>query len=216
MKWIGHLSTIILLQVAFLAIYLQVIGKFPTHELGLAWQAIFAESVDPSADPQKEQAPPPPEIPSYEDLLQERLLASPEIARRIDELSAVKRAVEASQKKLELARGELDNVKAQLETKVTDAIEKARQQGEAKLLELVSAMKPKQAKEVLIADPQEDRVLRMLIQMDPALAEKIFREFKQPADQRTLNGWLDRLGQGDPETQRLRQLLEQTRRQPEA
>jgi hypothetical protein len=73
-------------------------------------------------------------------------------------------------------------------------------------------MKSKQAKEYLVSDPDQDRVLRMIIQMDPASAEKIFREFQQPTDQRTLNGWLDRLGKGDPEAQRLKKLLEETQK----
>ncbi len=214
MKWIGHLSTIILLQGFFLGIYLKVVDRFPSHELGLAWQAIFA---DPSATAEGEksaEAPPPPEIPSYEDLLKERLLASPEIARKIEELQAVRRAVAEDQKKLELARTELRSAKDQLEKKTTTAVDQAREEGEKKLLELVSVMKPKQAKEYLLADPMEDRILRLLIAMDPAAAEKIFREFKQPTDQRTLNSWLDRLGQGDPEAKRLRALLEEVKKQP--
>jgi hypothetical protein len=214
MKWIGHLSTIILLQLVFLGIYLKVVDRFPGDELGLAWQAIFA---DPSASAEGKklaEAPPPPEIPSYEDLLKERLLASPEIARKIEELQAVRRAVAEDQKKLELARTELRGTKEQLEKKINDAVDQARQDGEKKLVDLLSTMKPKQAKEYLLADPMEERVLRMLLTMDPATAEKIFREFKQPADQRTLNSWLDRLGQGDPEAKRLRTLMEQTQKQP--
>jgi septal ring factor EnvC (AmiA/AmiB activator) len=213
-KWIGHLSTIILLQMIFLGIYLKVVDRFPSHELGLAWQAIFADPLAKAEGDKLAEAPPPPEIPSYEDLLKERLLASPEIARKIEELQAVRRAVAEDQKKLELARTELRNAKDQLENKTTTAVDQAREEGEKKLLELVSVMKPKQAKEYLLADPMEDRILRMLIAMDPAAAEKIFREFKQPADQRTLNSWLDRLGQGDPEAKRLRALLEEVQKQP--
>jgi hypothetical protein len=214
MKWIGHLSTIILLQAVFLGIYLKVVDRFPSDELGLAWQSIFADSSASAEGAKTAEAPPPPEIPSYEDLLKERLLASPEIARKIEELQAVRRAVAEDQKKLELARTELRSVKEQLENKTRNAVDEARKNGESKLLELVSMMKPKQAKEYLLADPMEDRVLRLLIEMDPASAEKIFREFKQPADQRTLNSWLDRLGQGDPEAKRLRALLEKTQKQP--
>ncbi|MBY0588692.1 hypothetical protein K2X85_16080 [bacterium] len=214
MKWIGHLSTILLLQGIFLGIYLKVVDRFPSNELGLAWQAIFADRSALADGNKPAEAPPPPEIPSYEDLLKERLLASPEIARKIEELQAVRRAVAEDQKKLDLARSELRRTKEQLENKTQDAIEQARLDGEKKLLELVSTMKPKQAKEYLLADPMEERILRMLITMDPATAEKIFREFKQPADQRTLNSWLDRLGQGDPEAKRLKLLLEQTQKQP--
>ena len=212
MKWIGYISTIILLQILCLGIFLQIFGKLPLHELGLAWQAILAEP--PSAvKPATAETPPPPEIPSYEDLLQERLLASPEIARKIDELNAVRRAVDDDQKKLEVSRKELLAIRNKLENKVQTDIEKARQEGEAKLLELVQTMKPKQARDYLVADSDEDRVLRLLIAMDPASAEKIFREFKQPEEQRKLNGWLDRLGQGDPEAQRLRKLKEDTQKQ---
>ncbi len=214
MKWIGHLSTIILLQAVFLGIYLKVVDRFPSHELGLAWQAIFADPLASAEGEKSAEAPPPPEIPSYEDLLKERLLASPEIARKIEELQAVRRAVAEDQKKLELARTELRNAKDQLEKKTITAFDQAREEGEKKLLELVSVMKPKQAKEYLLADPMEDRILRLLIAMDPAAAEKIFREFKQPTDQRTLNSWLDRLGQGDPEAKRLRALLEEVQKQP--
>lgn len=211
MKWIGYISTIILLQIICLGIFLQIFGKLPWHELGLAWQAILSEP--PSATKAPAETPPPPEIPSYEDLLQERLLASPEIARKIDELNAVRRAVDDDQKKLEVSRKELLAIRTKLENKVQTEIDKARIEGEAKLLELVQTMKPKQARDYLVTDSDEDRVLRLLIAMDPSTAEKIFREFKQPEDQRKLNGWLDRLGQGDPEAQRLRKLKEDTQKQ---
>lgn len=212
MKWIGYLSTVIVLQVLCLGIFLQIFGKFPAHELMLTWQAIVA---DPSSSaPEKPaEATPPTEIPSYEDLLQERLLASPEIARKVEELNAVRRAVDESQQKLELVRAELAKIKGQLEQKTENGIEKARKQGEEKLLELVQTMKPRQAADYLLTDPDENRVLRLIIAMDPSSAEKIFREFKQPEDQRKLNGWLDRLGQGDPEAQRLRKLQEETQKQ---
>jgi hypothetical protein len=106
-KWLGYISTIILLQCLFLGIYLNIVGKFPSRELGLAWQAIFSTPGESSGTEASAEAPPPPELPSYEDLLQERLLASPEIARKIDEFSAVRRAVQDEQTKLESARSEL-------------------------------------------------------------------------------------------------------------
>lgn len=208
MKWIGYISSAVVLNLLFFGIYLVLVGKFPADELGLAWRSIFESSPGPEEKP---KADPPPEIPSYEDLLKERLLKSPEIARKIEELESVRRAVNQERASLEAARKDLGKLASDLEGRLVTAVDKARQEGEMKLLDLVSAMKPKQAKDVLISDTDKDRVLRLILKMDPASAEKIFREFKQPEDQRTLNGWLDRLGQGDPEATRLRKLMEQAK-----
>lgn len=209
MKWIGYISSAVVLNVAFFGIYLWLVGRFPAHELGLAWKAI----VQPPSEPGAEPSPPiPPETPSYEDLLQERLLRSPEIVRKIEELGSVRRAVEQERLRLDSARAQLETLQKSLEGTAATEIDEARRRGEQKLLDLVTAMKPKQAKEALISDPDTDRVLRLILKMDPSSAEKIFREFKQPDEQRTLNGWLDRLGQGDPEAARLRRLMEQAGR----
>lgn len=209
MKWIGYISTILVLQIAFTMVWLYFVGRFPLEGLRVAWQEIRTGKAyeEPPAEPE----PVPPEVPSYEDLLRERLLKSPEISRRIEELEAVRRAMEQERRQLDTARGELAQIKKKLEGQAQTELDKVIAEGEAKLLELVSVMKPKQAKGVLLADPDPDRVLRLLRNLDPVTAEKIFREFKQPEDQRILNGWLDRLGQGDPEADRLRKLMEQAK-----
>jgi hypothetical protein len=209
MKWIGYISSAVVLNVAFFGIYLWLVGRFPSHELKLAWQAIVQPPAESGVEPPR---PSPPETPSYEDLLEERLLRSPEIARKIEELNSVRRAVEQERLRLDAARAQLEALQKGLAGAAASEIEAAQRQGEQKLLDLATAMKPKQAKEVLISDPDQDRVLRLILKMDPSSAEKIFREFKQPDEQRTLNGWLNRLGQGDPEATRLRQLMEQARR----
>lgn len=209
MKWIGYICTVVMLQIVFAMAWLYFADRFPFDGLRLAWQQITTGNAEVAAP--EIESPVPPETPSYEDLLRERLLKSPEISRRIEELESVRRAMEQERIQLDSARKDLVQIKKKLEGEGQTALDKAIQDGENKLLELVSVMKPKQAKEVLIADPDPDRVLRLLRNMDPVPAEKIFREFKQPDHQRILNGWLDRLGQGDPEADRLRLLMEQAK-----
>jgi hypothetical protein len=209
MKWVGYICMVVTLQIVVAIGWLYFSGRFPFEGLELALREIRAGSAEIAAS--ETEVPSPPEIPSYEDLLQERLLKSPEISRRIEELEAVRRAMEQERIQLDSARKDLVQIKKKLEGEGGTALDKAIQDGENKLLELVSVMKPKQAKEVLLADPDPDRVLRLLRNMEPVPAEKIFREFKQPEDQRILNGWLDRLGQGDPEADRLRLLMEQAK-----
>lgn len=211
MKWLGIISSFLLAQLVFLGILLTALGRLPGYELRLVWEAIRTgrSAADVVAQPEPEAVP--VETPSFEQLLQARSLEFKEIERGRREVASLRlvaeakrAAAETEQKKLSKLRDELEKG---VESKHKDAIEK----GKKKVLELLEAMQPKQAKGYLAEQSDDTIAIGIIKQLDPAVAAKVFKEFKQATELRKLNQWLSKLGQGEPEVSEVRNVQKQVR-----
>lgn len=210
MKWLGRISTFVLLQFLFLGILLFAFGRLPQRELELLGRFIWTGQ---SALDQPPPSPPaPPEDASYADLVQARINEMRELERKRRELDALARAAQARIDEAAALESKVRKVRADLQKDVKDEESRAVQEGQRKLLELLESSTPKIARGYLLEQGRtdEERVVSILKQLDPAVAAKVFKEFKQPAELGKLNGWLAKLGQGEPEASQIRKLRKQT------
>lgn len=206
MKWLGRFSLFILAQLVFLGIFLTAIGRLPARELQLAWTAIWTgkSSLDqPAAAPKVE---PKVEQPSYPDLVAARAREERILERQRREVESLARAAEARLASASAAEKKLADLRSSIAGQAKSQEEQAVASGRAALQTLLETAPPKVAKSYLLEQSRDDEnlVVEVLKQLEPAQAAKIFKEFKQPAEQGKLNGWLAKLGRGEPELTRLR------------
>lgn len=212
MRWLGVLSTLLLLQVAFLGIFLAATGRLPIRELRLAWNAVWdgkGESETTGGGAPAEAVP--PKEPSYADVLQDRALRSRLIEDKIKELESLRRVVATESSDVEDKQKKLVKIRAAVEKGLEEKNAQVIQEGKEKRLALLRAMPAKLAKSYLLdqAGDDEPAVIEMLKAMDDVVAAKIFKEFKLPQEVEKLNGWLEMLGRGEPEISRINDLRDQ-------
>jgi hypothetical protein len=207
MRWIGWLTALIVAQILFLGIFLFALGRLPERELDLLWTAVW------TGESQLDQKPSPDEgklqeETSYADLLAARTNEAREIERKRQELASLAQAAQARVDAAAATEKAATKTLEVLKNGITTKEEQYVKEGKAKVLSLVEAMPPKLAKSYLLdqARTDENSVLEVIQRLDPVLAAKIFKEFKQPAELGKLNGWLAKLGQGEPEVSQVREL----------
>jgi hypothetical protein len=202
MRWIGRLSTFILLQLAFLVVFLAVTGRLPKHELSLLWNAVRTgqSQAETAVEP---TAAEPEETPSFEQLLRARTLESREIDQKRKEAESLIQLAEARLADIDSRQKALDKARTELKQEVKTKTELIAKAGEKKVLEFLETMPPAQAKTFLLDLQEEDEVIGYLKQLDPSRAKKVFKEFQQPQELKKLSGWLARLGKGEPEISKL-------------
>ncbi|MFO0948889.1 MAG: hypothetical protein U1D30_23745 [Planctomycetota bacterium] len=212
MKWIARISTFLVFQILFLGILLAFLGRFPNRELSLVWQALItgdspAERLDQRSSVAKKAAE---QEPSYEELLKQRTLESRIIEARIRELESLRGAVASEQEAVTAKSKQLQRLRADLEKGLAEKDAAAVQAGREKRLGLLQSMPPKLAKSYLLEQgaKDENEVVEIIRQMDDVVAAKIFKEFKLPQEVKSLNGWLDKLGQGEPDSSEIQKLKE--------
>lgn len=206
MRSLGRLSAIVLLQLIFVGILLYFIGRLPQRELGLLWHVVWTGESPLDAPP----APPPApeEEASYADLLRARMNEEREIARKRRELESLASAAQSRVEVAAAAEKELRALEKKLEKDVQDKKEQAVASGKQTLVTLLETAPPKVAKSFLLDQARTDEglVVEILKRLDPVVAAKVFKEFKQPADLGKLNDWLAKVGQGEPEAGEIREL----------
>lgn len=212
MKWIGGISLFILLQLLFLVFFLAITGRLPQRELGLAWEAIWSEpeSKDATVASEKDGAKPKQE-PSYAEYLRERTLEARMVEDKIKELESLRRVVATEAGDVDANSKRLAKLRDALEKNIKTKDEEYVEAGKEKRLGLLQTMPPKLAKSYLLEQGQKDEqvVIEILKQMDDVVAAKIFREFKLPQEIASLNDWLEKLGEGEPDVSRVNALRAQ-------
>lgn len=213
MKWIARISTFLVLQILFLGIFFALLGRFPNRELSLVWQALTTgeSPVEKlTRGPAGDQGAGEQE-PSYEELLKQRTLESRIVEARIRELESLRGAVASEQEAVTAKSKQLQRLRADLEKGLVEKDAAALQAGREKRLGLLQSMPPKLAKSYLLEQgaKDENEVVEIIRQMDDVVAAKIFKEFKLPQEVKSLNGWLEKLGQGEPETSEIKKLKNQ-------
>lgn len=208
MRILGGLSLLILLQLIFLVFFLFAVGRLPERELSLLWNAIrtgksITETEKDSPSSPAELAP--EERPSLEQQLQALTLANTEIQRKKTDAEGLLKLAERRLAEAESARKEVNDLIAKLKKTVQTEKEKLADQGLQTVVAQIEVMRPEQAKEFLLFEGKKDEttVLRILKMLDPVLAAKVFKEFKQQPDQDKLNGWLAKVSEGEPEISQL-------------
>lgn len=218
MKWIGRLSTFLVLQILFVGILLAILGRIPKRELELAWEVMRTGQSPLDRPPPPAGAAPPKEDVSYSDLVRARANEALEIERQRRELEGLNQAAQSRMESASSSLSALKKLRDSLTKESSDKEALAIRSGRAKVLDLLESMQPKLAKSYLLDQSSRDEatVLEVIKQLDPVVAAKIFKEFKQPADQGKLNGWLAKLGQGDPEATTARRAKEMLSSSPPA
>ncbi|QDU62582.1 hypothetical protein Pan216_34490 [Planctomycetes bacterium Pan216] len=220
MRWIGNISTFILLQLAFLVIFLLAIGRLPKHELGLLWQAIRTgkssqaapvDSVDAESEPKEEEPDAPPD---FESELQELTLARRQRQRQEQELQTLAKTLDIRQSELDQKIQLLGKLRKDLEANVETKKEELVEKGQTELIARLEVMRPNQVRDFLVdlQDPQQP--IEYIKLLDPAIAAKAFREFKTEDDIGKLNRWLTEIGEGQPEVSELNNLQDKARATP--
>jgi len=196
MKFLGWILLFLLLQLVFLVGFLKLTGRWPADELRLAGEYIWRGGPEP---PKKVIEPKPPEVPSIDAIMQRRVLETRDIDRRSAELKAMEGMLAARQQSASAEFERLRALKKQLEGQVDGEAKKLADEGRKRLVGLLEVSPPKTAKSLLLDLKDEDEVIRILKELEPDRAAKVIKEFKLPAEQEKLSGWLSKLGRGEPE-----------------
>jgi hypothetical protein len=211
MRWLGGISFLLLLQIAFLVFFLAITGRLPQRELGLVWQAIWSGTEPEETDSSESAKAKPKQEPSYAEYLRERTLEARLVEDKIKELESLRRVVATEASDVDASSKRLSKIRDALEKDLKNEDEALIEEGKEKRLSLLQSMPPKLAKSYLLEQGRKDEkvVIEILKQMDDVVAAKIFREFKLPQEIVSLNNWLEKLGEGEPDASRLRALREQ-------
>lgn len=201
MRWVGILAAFLFLQVLLIGFFLYQSGRLPKHELSLLWTAI--KTGKSAEETTAAEAPAPPEGPSYEELVKERTRQTAEIEKKRKEADGLLKLAEARFAEVDAARKTLDKVQTTLESKIETKEEQLAKAGQKKVIELLEAMAAGTAKDFLLKIRDENEALTYVRQLDPAVAKKIFKEFRQPDEIRRLGDWLEKIGQGEPEVSKI-------------
>jgi hypothetical protein len=213
MKFLGWIALFLIIQLVFLVGFLKLTGRWPQDELRLAGEYIWRGGPEP---PKKVVEPKPPEAPSIDVQLDRRIRETRELERREAEIKALRGMVDGLQQSAAAEYDRLRALKKQLEGQVESDAEKLASDGRKRLVGLLEASPPKNVKSLLLDLKDEDEVLRILKELEPERAAKVFKEFKLPAEQEKLNGWLSKLGRGEPEASAKRKIGEALDRKPSA
>lgn len=211
MRWLGGISLFLLLQLAFLVFFLGITGRLPQRELGLVWQAIWSEPESGDDDSSEAGEAKPKQEPSYAEYLRERTLEARLVEDKIKELESLRRVVATEASDVDANSKRLSKIRDALDKEIKTEDEELIEAGKEKRLGLLQTMPPKLAKSYLLEQGQKDEkvVVEILKQMDDVVAAKIFREFKLPQEIASLNDWLEKLGEGEPDASRVKALREQ-------
>ena len=199
------LSTIVLLGLAILLAYT---NRFPKRELALVWQKVSTGKSELKDDNAVEEEQPPVEEPSFDQVIRKRAAEAREIERRKQEVQNLIELAQARQRELETRRQAVTKLQQELAKGFEEKLDEVVKQGRANLLEKIEVMAPKLANEFLLDQAEEDEkvTLEIIKKLDPVIASKIFKEFKQPEEVDRLNQLLAKIGQGEPEKSAVEQL----------
>lgn len=201
-----------LLTQILLGVYLW--KSWEMNEQRLMRMLAVAQGIDLLAHP--EQPPsdrdPSAEQPSLEQIIRERAGKIRDIEKRELELRNTKALLVAEQLELVRERDGFTTTVAAFEQRLRDIEEGALQTGRSRDLRTFSGLKPKQAKELLMAMLQEDEIEDVVILMAAMSARsqgKIIAEFKTFEEIEQIREVLKRIRYGEPEITAAQNTLDQ-------
>lgn len=153
------------------------------------------------AEAEKEPEQPPAEQPSYEQVLEARAAKMRNIELREQSLQAELTQLRLWQEKVADQQKRYAQLKESFDAALRAQSEGAEANGIDEVRRILEAVKPKQAKELLVQmlnDKKLDEVVVLLTAMPDARRAKIIGEFKTPEEAALVGEVLRRIGQGVP------------------
>ena len=217
MRWIGRISTFIVLQILFLILLLYVAGRIPQRELSLVWNVIRTgrSTLDDGAQPgtqekvakKAEQAA--PDLPSFDEFRRAGSLRKREIEVQAAEAQTLLTLAKQEQAAVQFQILRLEKLQAELKAGIEDEREEYEVQGRKATVDLLEVEKPQLAKSFLLSLTDDNAVIGIIKQLDPLAAAKIFKEFTVETEIDQLNGWLEMMERGEPERSKLEEISDQ-------
>lgn len=198
MRTFGWIAVFVLSQCILFGAVLAFYDRLPSRSLRYVMDEIQGRPLPTPTFPAAEEAPKKAEAPaSFDEQMADFLTKSRQLQRQKEELDSYMKLAESKKAGLAAETKRLADLRKQLESAVQDRQAKAALAGEQRVLDLVQAVKPKQAKDFLLAC-DEPVALGILSRLEPDIAGKVLKEFKETKETTKLHLWLTKLHQGEP------------------
>jgi hypothetical protein len=192
-----------------------IVSKWQLDRTRVAQMLAIASGVDLFAfrtEAEKERDQPPAEQPSYDQVLEARAAKMRNLELREQALQDELAQLRLAQEKTADEQKRYKQVKESFDAALRAQSEGAAANGTEEVRRIIEAVKPKQAKDLLVQMLDEkklDEVVVLLAAMPDAKRAKIIGEFKTAEDKQRIGQVLDRIAAGVPAAD----IADQTRKQ---